>query len=58
MQLRSHRVFGFAVVLLLATTSLHAQTEDVHNIRKVRRVVANGILYESAPLWESVGFQP
>jgi imidazolonepropionase-like amidohydrolase len=32
--------------------------ENIHNIRTVRRVVANGILYESAPLWESVGFQP
>ncbi len=32
--------------------------EDIHNIRSVRSVVANGVLYESAPLWESVGFKP
>lgn len=32
--------------------------ENIHNIRSVRQVVANGILYQSAPLWESVGFKP
>jgi len=32
--------------------------ENIHNIRSVRTVVANGVLYESAPLWESVGFKP
>jgi imidazolonepropionase-like amidohydrolase len=32
--------------------------ENIHNIRTVRQVVANGILYQSAPLWESVGFKP
>jgi len=32
--------------------------ENIHNIRSVRSVVANGVLYESAPLWESVGFKP
>jgi Amidohydrolase family len=32
--------------------------ENIHNIRSVRSVVANGVLYESAPLWESVGFTP
>jgi imidazolonepropionase-like amidohydrolase len=31
---------------------------DIHNIRSVRQVVANGILFESAPLWRSVGFNP
>lgn len=31
---------------------------DIRNIRTVRRVVANGILYDSAPLWQSVGFTP
>jgi len=31
---------------------------NIHNIRSVRSVVANGVLYESAPLWESVGFKP
>ncbi len=32
--------------------------ENIHNIRSVHMVVANGVLYESAPLWESVGFTP
>jgi imidazolonepropionase-like amidohydrolase len=32
--------------------------ENIHNIRSVRSVVANGVLYEGAPLWESVGFKP
>jgi imidazolonepropionase-like amidohydrolase len=32
--------------------------ENIHNIRSVRSVVANGVLYESAPLWQSVGFKP
>ena len=32
--------------------------ENIHNIRSVHEVVANGVLYESAPLWESVGFKP
>jgi imidazolonepropionase-like amidohydrolase len=30
--------------------------DDIHNVRTVRSVVANGVLYQSAPLWESVGF--
>jgi imidazolonepropionase-like amidohydrolase len=32
--------------------------EDIHNIRSVRWVVANGTLYDPAPLWRSVGFTP
>jgi imidazolonepropionase-like amidohydrolase len=32
--------------------------ENIHNIRSVRSVLANGVLYESAPLWQSVGFKP
>jgi imidazolonepropionase-like amidohydrolase len=32
--------------------------DDIHNIRSVRSVVSNGVLYQSAPLWESVGFKP
>ena len=32
--------------------------ENIHNVRSVRSVVANGVLYESEPLWESVGFKP
>ena len=32
--------------------------ENIHNIRSVRSVVANGVYYDSAPLWESVGFKP
>jgi len=30
--------------------------DDIHNIRTVRTVVASGIVYDPAPLWESVGF--
>jgi imidazolonepropionase-like amidohydrolase len=30
--------------------------EDIHNIRTVRWVVANGVLCDPAPLWRSVGF--
>jgi imidazolonepropionase-like amidohydrolase len=32
--------------------------ENISDIRKVSRVVSNGRMYESAPLWKSVGFQP
>jgi imidazolonepropionase-like amidohydrolase len=32
--------------------------ENISHIRKVSKVVANGRMYESAPLWKSVGFQP
>jgi imidazolonepropionase-like amidohydrolase len=32
--------------------------EDIHNIRKVESVIANGRMYQSAPLWQSVGFKP
>ncbi len=32
--------------------------ENIHNVRTVHQVVANGILYDSAALWESVGFNP
>ena len=32
--------------------------ENIHNIRSVRSVVANGVLYNPAPLWQSVGFSP
>ncbi len=31
---------------------------DIHNLRTVRYVVANGRLFESAPLWRAVGFTP
>jgi imidazolonepropionase-like amidohydrolase len=31
---------------------------DIHNIRSVRFTVANGVLFESAPLWRSAGFNP
>jgi len=31
---------------------------DIHNIRSVRYTVANGVLFESGPLWRSVGFNP
>jgi imidazolonepropionase-like amidohydrolase len=32
--------------------------DDIHNIRTVRYVVAAGVLYPTAKLWESVGFKP
>ena len=32
--------------------------EDIHNIRKVEAVITNGVLYNTAELWRSVGFQP
>jgi imidazolonepropionase-like amidohydrolase len=32
--------------------------EDIHNIRRVTYVVANGKIYECPPLWTSVGFKP
>jgi imidazolonepropionase-like amidohydrolase len=32
--------------------------DDIHNIRSVRQVLANGVLYNPTPLWESVGFKP
>lgn len=32
--------------------------DDIHNVRSVRMVVANGVLYDPKPLWESVGFKP
>jgi imidazolonepropionase-like amidohydrolase len=31
---------------------------DISNLRSVRYVVAGGRMYESAPLWQSVGFRP
>jgi imidazolonepropionase-like amidohydrolase len=30
--------------------------ENIHNIRTVSSVLADGVLYDPAPLWESVGF--
>ena len=32
--------------------------ENISDLRKVSRVVANGRLYETGKLWESVGFRP
>jgi imidazolonepropionase-like amidohydrolase len=31
---------------------------DIHNIRSVHFTVANGVLFESAPLWRTAGFNP
>ena len=31
--------------------------ENIHNVRSVRWVVANGTLYDPQPLWRSVGFK-
>jgi len=32
--------------------------DDIHNGRKVERVITNGVMYDSAQLWQSVGFKP
>jgi imidazolonepropionase-like amidohydrolase len=32
--------------------------DDIHNLRTVEQVITGGTLYETAPLWESVGFRP
>ena len=38
---------------------LHANPlEKISNIRTVEKVVTGGTLYDTAPLWESVGFKP
>lgn len=32
--------------------------EDIHNTRKVEYVITNGVMYNCAQLWKSVGFKP
>jgi imidazolonepropionase-like amidohydrolase len=32
--------------------------EDIHNSRNVEYVISNGVMYNSAELWKSVGFKP
>jgi hypothetical protein len=32
--------------------------EDIHNTRKVEYVITNGVMYNCAELWKSVGFKP
>jgi imidazolonepropionase-like amidohydrolase len=32
--------------------------ENITNTRKIYRVITNGRVFEPAPLWQSVGFQP
>ena len=32
--------------------------DSISNIRTVEQVVTGGTLYQTAPLWESVGFRP
>ena len=32
--------------------------EDIRNLRRVSHVVTRGRLYDTAPLWRSVGFRP
>ena len=32
--------------------------ESIHNIRKVQYVITNGMMYNCAELWKSVGFKP
>ncbi len=31
---------------------------DIHNTRRIAKTIANGSVYDPAPLWESVGFTP
>jgi imidazolonepropionase-like amidohydrolase len=31
---------------------------DIHNTRNVETVITNGVMYNTAPLWQSVGFKP
>ena len=31
---------------------------DIHNTRNVESVITNGVMYNTAPLWQSVGFKP
>jgi imidazolonepropionase-like amidohydrolase len=32
--------------------------DDIHNIRKVESVITGGTMYQTAELWQSVGFKP
>ena len=32
--------------------------DDIHNTRRIYRVITNGRVFDPAPLWRSVGFQP
>ena len=49
-----YRLYKFEQAILLDANPL----DDIHNIRSVRSVVANGVLYPTAKLWDSVGFKP
>jgi hypothetical protein len=31
---------------------------DIHNTRRILKIIADGAIYDSAPLWESVEFKP
>jgi imidazolonepropionase-like amidohydrolase len=43
-----------ADVIILGANPL----DDIHNTRKVESVITNGTMYDTAPLWTSVGFKP
>jgi imidazolonepropionase-like amidohydrolase len=43
-----------ADLVILAANPL----ENISNIRKTEKVMANGVLYECGPLWKSAGFLP
>jgi len=43
-----------ADVIILGANPL----EKISNIRTVEKVVTGGTLYDTAPLWETVGFKP
>jgi imidazolonepropionase-like amidohydrolase len=32
--------------------------DNVSNIRRTEKVIQGGVVYDSAPLWQTVGFQP
>ena len=32
--------------------------DDIHNSRRIHRVITGGRVFDPAPLWQSVGFRP
>jgi imidazolonepropionase-like amidohydrolase len=60
------RVLGFDKELGTVETGKRADViivngnplESIHNIRKVEFVITNGVMYNCAELWKSVGFKP
>ena len=54
----SRTAFRFVLVAILLASGAIAQGGDIHNIRSVKFIIANGVMYPTAKLWESVGFRP